>query len=74
MKSSFPETSFLPIRYQNNQPQRNLVPVIFFDQAIVELAATDTEAIRRAGSVQVLGVDERFNQLDAAGTLPVASS
>ena len=50
--------------------QRDLVPVIFFDQAIVELAATDTAAIRRAGSVQVLGVDERFNQLDATGTLP----
>ncbi len=46
------------------------MPIVFFDQAIVEHTATDTNSVRRAGSVQVLGVDERFNKLDASGSFP----
>lgn len=43
---------------------RELHPVILFDQAVVEVGTGDQ--IRRAGSVQVLGVEPRFWSLDPA--------
>lgn len=41
---------------------RDLHPVILFDQAVVEVGGSDQ--IRRVGSVQVLGIDSRFWELD----------
>jgi ABC-type antimicrobial peptide transport system permease subunit len=48
------------------------IPLIMFDSGIVE--ARDTEsgaaAIRRAGSVQIVGCDDSFWQLDVSGNRP----
>lgn len=41
---------------------RDLHPVILFDQAVAEVGGSDQ--IRRVGSVQVLGIDSRFWELD----------
>ncbi len=49
---------------------RELYPVILFDQAVVEVGTGDQ--IRRAGAVQVLGVEPRFWSLDPDNKLEIS--
>lgn len=51
---------------------REIVPVIYFDQGIVETTATSTIPMRRASSIQIIGIDNTFRKLDALDTLPTA--
>ncbi len=51
---------------------REIVPAIYFDQGIVETTATPERPMRRASSIQILGIDNAFNRLDALNTLPTA--
>ncbi|TVP97728.1 MAG: ABC transporter permease [Planctomycetaceae bacterium] len=57
-----PGVFFQADRMPDQVAGRNLYPVILFDQAVVESGTGDS--IRRAGSVQVLGIDARFWELD----------
>lgn len=50
---------------------RELHPVILFDQAVVEAGSGET--IRRAGSVQVLGIEARFWELNATASSDAAN-
>jgi putative ABC transport system permease protein len=45
------------------------IPLIMFDAGVVETRGED-QKIRRAGSVQIIGCDESFWQLDASGNRP----
>lgn len=45
------------------------VPLILFDRGVVEFRQED-RSLRRAGSVQIIGCDERFWSLDTRGVSP----
>jgi len=53
---------FEAAKFPPTADRRELHPVILFDQAVVEVGTGDQ--IRRAGSVQVIGVEPRFWSLD----------
>ncbi len=60
--------NFFPVAdFPTQAAGRDLVPINYFDQAVVEFSATGQDAARRAGSVQILGVDPQFERLDASG-------
>lgn len=52
---------------------RSVVPVILFDRGVVETAAVAGQAIRRASSIQILGIDDSFRTLDPNDLLPSES-
>jgi len=52
---------------------RSVVPVILFDRGVVETAAVAGQAIRRASSIQILGIDDSFRNLDPNDVLPSES-
>ncbi len=49
---------------------RELVPAILFDPGVVETVAVSGKPIRRAGSIQVIGIDSAFRHLDPLDVLP----
>jgi len=49
---------------------RTVSAVILFDRGVVETAAVAGQPIRRASSVQILGVDDSYSTLDTNGFLP----
>jgi len=51
---------------------RTIVPAIYFDQGVVETTASSTTPMRRASSIQILGIDNTFKSLDALNSLPNA--
>ena len=46
------------------------IPLILFDAGVVEVQGDDGTVRARAGSVQIIGCDERFWQLDVSGNRP----
>ncbi len=48
----------------------NALPVLFFPTGIAEFKPQGSSAIRRAGSVQLIGCDDSFWNLDVAGVRP----
>jgi putative ABC transport system permease protein len=49
---------------------RSIIPAVLFDRAVVETAAKTGETVRRASSVQILGIDVSFAKLDTLELLP----
>ena len=50
--------------------QRDIVTAILFDRGVVETAASGNSPVRRASSIQILGIDSSFTKLDAQGMFP----
>jgi putative ABC transport system permease protein len=60
-----PGTFFQVEDIPSSLQQRDVVPVIFFDRGVVETAASGNAPVRRASSIQIMGIDASFAKLDA---------